>query len=61
MFRFVLSARHCVSWDDNGEVVLPRRVRVWLGSHGHQGEDGLEVAVERIIYRDDYGKPTCAK
>ena len=33
---FVVTARHCVSWDATGEVVEGRRVMLWLGSHGNQ-------------------------
>ena len=59
--RFVLTARHCVTWDNSYTVVHPSKVQVWLGSHARQGEDGLEVRVVRILYRDDYQQPTCAK
>ena len=42
--RFVVTARHCVSWDD-GEVVNGRFVTVWVGSHGDKGQDGVKMDV----------------
>jgi len=58
--RFVLTARHCVSWDSTGKVVDGRMVELWLGSHGKEGQDGLKVPVRRILIRPDYQAPTCA-
>lgn len=58
--RFVITARHCVSWDSTGSVVDGRMVQLWLGSHGGEGQDGLLVPVRRIIVRPDYQAPTCA-
>lgn len=58
---FVVTARHCVSWDATGEVVEGRRVMLWLGSHGAQGTDGLQVPVRRVLARTDYQAPTCAE
>jgi len=58
--RFILTARHCVSWDHNGVVVDGRRVQVWLGSHGREGQDGISIPVKRIIIRPDYQQPQCA-
>lgn len=58
--RFILTARHCVSWDHNGVVVDGRRVQVWLGSHGREGQDGMSIPVKRIIIRPDYQQPQCA-
>lgn len=57
--RFVVTARHCVSWDD-GEVVNGRFVTVWVGSHGDKGQDGVKMDVARVLARPDYQKPTCA-
>jgi hypothetical protein len=34
---------------------------VWLGSHGHEGHDGLPVQVRRVLARRDYQAPTCAE
>ena len=59
--RFILTARHCVSWDHNGVVVDGRRVQVWLGSHGREGQDGISIPVKRIIIRPDYQQPQCAR
>ena len=59
--RFVLTARHCVSWDSTGKVVDGRMVELWLGSHGKEGQDGLKVPVRRILIRPDYQAPTCAR
>ena len=59
--RFVLTARHCVSWDHNGVVVDGRQVEVWLGSHAREGQDGHKIPVKRIIIRPDYQAPTCAR
>jgi len=58
--RFVITARHCVSWDSTGVVVDGRMVELWLGSHGREGQDGLKVPVRRILVRPDYQAPTCA-
>jgi len=58
--RFILTARHCVSWDHNGVVVDGRQVQVWLGSHGREGQDGFGIPVKRIIIRPDYQQPQCA-
>ena len=58
--RFVVTARHCVSWDD-GEVVNGRFVTVWVGSHGNKGQDGVKMDVARVLARPDYQKPTCAQ
>lgn len=58
---FVVTARHCVSWDNSGEVVEGRRVMLWLGSHASQGVDGLAVPVRRVLARTDYQAPTCAE
>ena len=59
--RFILTARHCVSWDHSGQVVDGRRVAVWLGSHGREGQDGVSLPVKRIIIRPDYQQPQCAR
>ena len=59
--RFILTARHCVSWDHSGEVVDGRQVQVWLGSHDHEGQDGHRMSVKRIIIRPDYQQPQCAR
>jgi len=58
---FVITARHCVSWDGTGEVVEGRRVMLWLGSHLRQGLDGVQVPVRRVLARTDYQAPTCAE
>ncbi len=36
LFRFVVTARHCVSWDTTGQVVAVDKIRVWLGSHAQE-------------------------
>ena len=59
--RFVITARHCVSWDSTGKVVDGRMVELWLGSHGEEGQDGVKVGVRRILVRPDYQAPTCAR
>ena len=59
--RFVLTARHCVSWDGSGRVVDGRAVQLWLGSHGAEGQDGLRVPVKRILVRPDYQAPACSQ
>jgi hypothetical protein len=33
---FVVTARHCVSWEETGDVVEVNMVAVWLGSHAKQ-------------------------
>jgi len=66
--RWVLTARHCVTWSPairRGDKptfwkgIPASTVRVFVGSHGNYGEDGLEVGALRAIGRSDYGRPQC--